>query len=113
MFADEVSIPANINFKRTLVDLNRRLLATFSPTTEIEKLFQEQKQKLENTISSQTWEILRIFELAGISNCYAEAFDWEGDDEMLKINFGGKNLEIKRSCLTKPVIGWNLFSCLL
>jgi hypothetical protein len=34
------------------------------------------------------------------------------DDDVLKINFGGKNLDIKRSVLTKPKFGWNLFSCL-
>jgi hypothetical protein len=112
MFADEVSFPASTNFQHTLEDLNTRLVDTFSRSTEIEKLFLDQKQNIENEISSQNREMLRIFELAGISDCYAEEFDWEGDDDMLKINFGGKNVEIQRSCLTKPAIGWNLFSCL-
>jgi hypothetical protein len=40
----------------------------------------------------------------------AEGFDWFDDDDLLELNFGGRNVDIKRSVLTKPKFGWNLFS---
>jgi hypothetical protein len=39
-----------------------------------------------------------------------EGFDWFGDDDLLKLNFGGKIVDVKRSVFTKPKFGWNLFS---
>jgi hypothetical protein len=38
--------------------------------------------------------------------------DVDGDEDILKISFGGSNVDIKRSILTKPRCGWNAFSCL-
>jgi hypothetical protein len=38
--------------------------------------------------------------------------DKEGNDDILKINFAGEIVDIKRSVLTKSKFGWNLFSCL-
>jgi hypothetical protein len=38
--------------------------------------------------------------------------DNDGNDDLLKINFGGEKMDIKRSALTKSNFGWNLFSCL-
>jgi hypothetical protein len=36
----------------------------------------------------------------------------EGNDDILKINFAGENMDITRSVLTRSDFGWNLFSCL-
>jgi hypothetical protein len=38
--------------------------------------------------------------------------DREGNEDILKINFGGRNVDIKRFVLTRPHFGWNRFSCL-
>jgi hypothetical protein len=38
-----------------------------------------------------------------------EGFDWFGDDDLLKLNFGGNSVDIKRSVLTKSKVDWNLF----
>jgi hypothetical protein len=53
-----------------------------------------------------------IFEIASGLEGLQEGFDMEGDEDLLKMNFGGRNVDIKRSVLTKPQFGWNLFSCL-
>jgi hypothetical protein len=112
MFADEVSIPPNTNFKRTLQDLNTRITKTFSGSSELKKLLKEQTNNLNYQLSAHISEISTIFEVGGTTNCESGAFDREGEDDILKINFGGKNVDKKRSDLTKPVIGWNLFSSL-
>jgi hypothetical protein len=112
MFADEVLFPTMTNVKQTIQDLNTRIDDTFSVSPEIKNLLKEQKNKLKKSLSSYTSRILTVFEAGGTPNCHSKAFDLEGDDDVLKINFGGKNVDIKRSYLTKPVIGWNLFSCL-
>jgi hypothetical protein len=54
-----------------------------------------------------------VFEVSGCQQEFrAEGFDMEGDNDLLKLNFGGRNFDIKRSVLTKPQFGRNLFSCL-
>jgi hypothetical protein len=112
MFADEVPSPVCINFKHTLTDLSTRVEQTFAGCKEIEILLKEQTKNLKKMLSSQKREISTIFELSGTPNYHKQGFDCKGDNDILKINFGGRNVEIKRSCLTKPAIGWNLFSCL-
>jgi hypothetical protein len=112
IFADEASFSRNINFTQTLKDLCLTITKTLSGSEEIKKLFQEQILNLEDNLSTQTSSIQTIFEFAGILSCRSAGFDLDGDGDILKINFAGKNVEIQRSCLTKPVIGWNLFSCL-
>jgi hypothetical protein len=70
-----------------------------------EKLNKELKADLQKDLR----EILEIgYGLEGLQ----EEFDGDGDDDLLKLNFGGRNVDIKRSVLTKPRFGWNLFSCL-
>jgi hypothetical protein len=68
-----------------------------------EKLNKELEEELQN-------DILQILEIGhGSEGLYTE-FDAEGDSDFLKLNFGGRNVDIKRSVLTKPHFGWNLFS---
>jgi hypothetical protein len=112
IYAEEVSFQPITNVARTLEDLNSRLTEDFSQLTVIGKLLKEQIQNLKDALASHTRKILNVFELGGTPNCHGSEFDPEGDGDILEINFGGKNVEIQRSCLTKPVIGWNLFSCL-
>jgi hypothetical protein len=111
-FADEVSFSPSINFKLTLQDLNFRIKETFSGSREIKKQLKKPTNNLKNSWSAHISEIYSVFEDGGTTICRDGVFDWEGDDDILKINFGGRNVDIKRSDLTKPVIGWNLFSCL-
>jgi uncharacterized protein YaiL (DUF2058 family) len=54
----------------------------------------------------------RVAEALNISELGNSSTDKEGNDDILKINFGGRNMDIKRSILTKSNFGWNLFSCL-
>jgi hypothetical protein len=57
-------------------------------------------------------DLLEIFKIGNGTESLQDEFDMEGDDDILKMNFGGRNIDIKRSVLTKPKFGWNLFSCL-
>jgi hypothetical protein len=111
MFADEVSFSPSINFKLTLQDLNTRITTKFSGSQEINEQLKEQTNNLKNSLSAHISKIHAVFEAGGTTNTHSVAFDGEGDDDILKINFGGRNVDIKRSDLTKPMIGWNLFSC--
>jgi hypothetical protein len=68
-----------------------------------EKFFSSKGQKIyrnNKKLSTKVAETLNLNEFK------------EGNDDILKINFGGRNMDIKRSTLTKNNIGWNLFSCL-
>jgi hypothetical protein len=80
------------------------------PFEEIQNHYKER----ENYLVSKKVELIQrltpIFKLIECSDYTKEGFDWFGDDDLLKLNFGGKNVDIKRSVLTKPKIGWNLFS---
>jgi hypothetical protein len=54
-------------------------------------------------------DLLEIFKIGNGTESLQDEFDMEGDDDILKMNFGGRNIDIKRSVLTKPKFGWNLF----
>jgi hypothetical protein len=54
----------------------------------------------------------RISDTLNLSECENSSQDKDENDDILKINFGGRNEDIKRSTLTKSNFGWNLFSCL-
>jgi hypothetical protein len=56
--------------------------------------------------------VQEVFEVSGCREFRAEGFDTEGNNDILKLNFGGRNVDIKRCLLTKPPLGWNLFSCI-
>jgi hypothetical protein len=112
MFADDLSFQASINVKHALNELNTRITKTFTGSPDLKRVLSEHTKKLENTFNDHTMRILTVFELGGTANFHAASFDPDGDDDILKFNFGGENVELQRSCLTKPVIGWNLFSCL-
>jgi hypothetical protein len=78
---------------------------------KLEAKFREQEQNLVKLNADFRKEVKEIFDISGVK-CDGEDFDWDGDDDLLKINFGGRNVDIKRSVLTKPPFGWNFFSCL-
>jgi hypothetical protein len=78
---------------------------------KLEAKFRERDEKLAKLNANYRNEAKEIFEICGV-DCNGDGFDWDGDDDLLKINFAGKNLDIKRSILTKPTFGGNLFSCL-
>jgi hypothetical protein len=85
-------------------------MTTMEPFEEIQNHFKEREdylalKKLE--LKEKLTPILAISECTEYQN---EEFDWFGDDDLLKLNFGGRNVDIKRSVLTKPKFGWNLFS---
>jgi hypothetical protein len=94
MFADETSFPNDINLRDTLEEIETSISGALPGFTRIESLLNTQKQYLKNKVLSHTNEIVGIFELSGTPNCRIEGFDCEGDDDILKINFGGKNVEI-------------------
>jgi hypothetical protein len=56
--------------------------------------------------------VQRVFEVCGRTPCNLNEFDWEGDDDILKLNFAGNPIDIRRGILAKPQFGRNLFSCL-
>jgi hypothetical protein len=45
--------------------------------------------------------VLTIYQFSE-TNFTDSSFDWEGDNDLLKLNFGGRNLDIKRCVLSKP-----------
>jgi hypothetical protein len=73
------------------------------------KIHERLIEKLTLEIKKSLQEISEI--ASGPKDLQGEV-DAEGDEDILKINFGGSNVDIKRSILTKPKCGWNLFSCL-
>jgi hypothetical protein len=77
---------------------------------EIQRQFQEKEILLASKKVELMERVIQIFEISGSSDYQTEGFDWFGYDDLLKLNFGGKNVDIKRSVLTKPQFGWNLFS---
>jgi hypothetical protein len=76
---------------------------------ETEKLFIEREEQIVAQKVNLQERVRKIFEIGGET---VNLTDTEGDDDQLKLNLGGNKLDIKRSVLTKPNFGWNLFSCL-
>jgi hypothetical protein len=72
--------------------------------SNIEKDMKETAE-IENEIKETLGELLKISESS-------LATTGEGDEDIMKINFAGRNVDIKRSELTMKLVGWNLFSCL-
>jgi hypothetical protein len=54
----------------------------------------------------------RIAKALNLTESGNSSEDKEGNDDILKINFAGEKMDIKRSALTRSNFGWNLFSCL-
>jgi hypothetical protein len=77
---------------------------------EIQDQFKETESYLASKRLELIQKIIRIFEINESSGLRPEGFNWHGNDELLKLNFGGRNVDIKRSVLTRPKFGWNLFS---
>jgi hypothetical protein len=74
--------------------------------------FNDEITKMEETKTQLLKRYKEIFKICEI-NSDKEDFDFEGDDDMLDINFAGKIVRnIKRSTLTKPRNGRSLFTCL-
>jgi hypothetical protein len=75
---------------------------------ELQDLEKERQQLQINSrlLSESIFDICRH-----VDNEHNEC-NWEGDDDILKINFAGKLVDIKRSTFTKPLCGHNLFSSL-
>jgi hypothetical protein len=71
----------------------------------------KQIQQLQSQIQIQQYAE-EIFDFHRGCNCHVAGFDWEGDEDILKLNFGGKYVDIQRSVLTKPLVGQNNFSAL-
>jgi hypothetical protein len=78
---------------------------------ESKKYLMEKDRVLQDKRQELNAKVKAIFKLSE-TNFSDSAFDWEGDNDLLKLNFGGRNLDIKRSVFSKPKFGWNLFSCL-
>jgi hypothetical protein len=76
---------------------------------EAEKLFLEREEQITAQKGNLQERVRKIFEIGGET---ANLTDTDGVDDLLKLNLGGNKLDIKRSVLTKPNFGWNLFSCL-
>jgi hypothetical protein len=77
---------------------------------EIRNQFKERENHLALKKLELEQQLIPILEVAGCLDYRAEGFDWYGDEDLLKLNFGGKDVDIKRSVLTSPKFGWNLFS---
>jgi hypothetical protein len=74
--------------------------------------FTDEIAKMEESKSQLNARYMEIFKICEI-NCAVGDFDVDGDDDILNINFAGRIVRnIRRSILTKPPCGWNLFSCL-
>jgi hypothetical protein len=75
---------------------------------EVEADIEKDKKEtaeIENEIKETLRELLKISESSS-------AITGEGHEDILKINFAGRNVDIKRSELRMKLVGWNLFSCL-
>jgi hypothetical protein len=85
------------------------LEAVLEQIEEGKNLFIERAKEL-----SEQQEVFnkRIAEPLNLSELGNSSEDKEGNDDILKINFAGRNANVKRSALTKNNFGWNLFSCL-
>jgi hypothetical protein len=74
---------------------------------EIQIQFRSNEEELALKRSEFTQKEKLIYEISGV-----QMPTENGEEDILKINFGGKIVDIKRSVLTKPKFGWSLFSCL-
>jgi hypothetical protein len=75
--------------------------------TELKSL-EEENVQLKGRLRDMTQSIV---EVCG-HDCKDDDFDWEGDNDILEINFAGNRITIKRSIFTKPKFGQNFFSSL-
>jgi hypothetical protein len=68
---------------------------------ESKKYFMDKERVLNEKKQELNAKVAAIYQFSE-TNFTDSSFDWEGDNDLLKLNFGGRNLDIKRCVLSKP-----------
>jgi hypothetical protein len=92
--------------------MNNKLLKVYEQIRCIESELEDFKNEVAELESQRREQTKKIFEIIQFQNYETDGFDWEGDNDILNINFGRRYCDVRRSVLTKSVIGWNMFSSL-
>jgi hypothetical protein len=96
--------PALIRY--SYASLSTELSSVFA---DLQDIFQAREKKMNELANGIIFTKEKIFQISGVYNSSQKTYDLAGNDDLLRINFAGKPVEIIRRELTNPQLGRTVF----